>query len=615
MKRLNYLLFTAAALTLASCADDNSMGVGNESAKSNAVSFGFSVPNMLRSDLVGNDAANQLSNEFVVYGTKHLTGAENASATNDQAVYTNYKVVYSANTAGSSESNSANWEYVGETPYDAATVSPAATGTQTIKYWDYSAANGYTFTAFAGKTELEAGNVVVTKTTDATGNGATANSKGYTVKTAKAEANLNNLYFSDRVEVAKAKYGEPVTLTFRNFGSRVRVGFYETVPGYSVKIDKFYFDDNATEAVTTYKAMDKANTTNFAAAHRSVTPATTNALTVTYDDQNQPTVTNTTVTYSNTLTLGTGVVNTTLGKSATAPSWDQTNGTWNTVYPNEACTTPMLIRCDYTLTAEDGSNEEIHVKNARVVVPAEYMKWKPNYAYTYLFKISDKTNGTTGTTPTDPDNPKPYDPSNPDTSDDPEGLHPITFDAVVVDATTGNQETISTVSTNTVTTYAEGSNVTTNGEYTVNETIKAINTNTSNKTVIVPTADKAKFVKLDKVATESEVNAQLNGSLLGITMTDETSTVDGNYLTFTPAEAGTYAYIYTNTAYKAAVYTSAATATHTTGTVYYAKTTSGVYYPASGISAENFDTYKANLYTLTTTATTGVYDIKVITVK
>lgn len=608
-------------------------------AKSQAINFGFNVPNMLRGDqYAGKDAADKIDNEFVVFGTKHSAAAEDGTATNDMTVYKNYKVVYSANTAGTTASNTANWEYVGQDPYDAAKVSPAATGTQTIKYWDYSAANGYTFTAFAGKSELANGNITVSKIEAGTATTPTKYEKGYTL-TAKANADLNKVYYSDRVEVAKSEYGEPVVLTFRNFGARVRVGFYSTVKGYSVKINKFYYDNDATAPVTKYADMKDASTDKFAAALQCVnSAAASNTITVKYNDatvkdvENRPTVTNSTVTYTNTLTLGNGIVGKDLGSSAIAPTWDN-GGNYTTVFPNEACANPMLIRCDYTLTSTDGSNETITVKNARVVVPTEYMQWKPNFAYTYLFKISDKTNGTTGKEPVDPDDPSKPDPDDPDTPVDPEGLHPITFDAVVVDATTGNQETISSIATNSVTTYAKGSKVTTNGEYKSGEAIYTVNENTVTKEAIVPTAvgdaaTQAHFVKLNKAATESEVYAQLNGANMGITFTEVTSSIENTIpaadgtsynlksLKATPDAEGTYAYIYTTTKYVAAVYASASTATDYDPTAtYYFQTTGNYYFAASGISADNFGTYKNQLYTLTTKATPGVYDIKVITVK
>ena len=75
----------------------------------------------------------------------------------------------------------------------------------------------------------------------------------------------------------------------------------------------------------------------------------------------------------------------------------------------------------------------------------------------------------------DPSNPvpTPTDPTDPDTPDpdDPAGLFPITFDAVVVDTEENSQETITTVTTPSITAKATGSDVTNNNEYKVGETI------------------------------------------------------------------------------------------------------------------------------------------------
>ena len=108
--------------------------------------------------------------------------------------------------------------------------------------------------------------------------------------------------------------------------------------------------------------------------------------------------------------------------------------------PSETEASPILIKCDYTLNSDDGSGETINVTGATAAIPAAYSKWEPNTRYTYLFKISDKTNGTTG-----------------DPKDDPAGLYPITFDAVVTEMTDKTQGTTTTVATPSITTYQEGS--------------------------------------------------------------------------------------------------------------------------------------------------------------
>ena len=632
----NLFLAALAIVAFASCADDTYVGDNSPTSKidevgEKVIEFGFDVSGITRADKVGSDAATTLQSQFIVFGTKHAS-AETGTATNDENVFTNYVVEYTANSAGTHASNTHNWEYVGKTPYAAAKVSPAVTS-QGIKYWDYSAAEGYTFYGIASKADITAGKVTVTKTTSVTTDGATVYDKGYSV-VLTGDANLNELFIADRKPVAKTKFGEPVTLTFRNFGARVRVGFYETIPGYTVTINNFYAYDAATAAITAFTNMTNAKTTFTAALQNistSPTSPATNTMTVSYYDdtdadvENHVKLTASTVDYDYNLALGNGVYNTVLGTSAASPTWDQTAGAYTTVYPLEANSNPMLIKIDYTLTAEDGGGETIEVKGANVVVPTQYVQWKSNFAYTYLFKISDNTNGTTdGTT---------------------QGLYPITFDAVVVNvADDKTQETITTFEDYSITTYANGSKVVTNNEYKAGEDIYVVKINNSTGAVVAPTAigDEAGNAQVYVATTtgdaisEATVKARLTGSPNGITLTATTSTeaaslvadgkvpaADGTNYEFgsngavkfkpSPAEAATYVYVLTRTAYVAPTYTAVGEAAYSS-TTYYFKTSEDVYYPAAGINADNFATYKANLYTQTAAGTAGVYDIKVIKV-
>ena len=632
----NLFFVALAALALASCSDDTFVGENSPNLGSangdGGIHFGFDMQNATRADKVGADAASALQEQFIVYGTKHAS-AEDGSADNDAVVFKNYVVEYAANTAGHTTSNTHNWEYVGKTPYDAAKVSPAVTQ-QFIKYWDYAAANGYTFYGIASKADIATNDkVTLTKVTT----GTTVYDKGYTV-VVKTGADLDKLYVSDRLPVAKSDYNKPVTLKFRNFGARVRAGFYETVPGYSVTIDNFYYDADASTAVTTFTAMENTNTSNFTAALQNINKgAATNTLAVSYYNgtdgpENQVKMAATTVGYNYALTLGTNVFTSPLAESAAAPTWDQAGGLYTTVYPFEANANPMLLKIDYTLTPLDGSDGVIKIKNATVVVPTQYVQWKSNFAYTYLFKISDNTNGTTGTVGTDPN-----------------GLFPITFDAVVVDIQDDKtQETITNFGDYSITTYANGSKVITNNEYKAGETIYVVKTNNSTGTVVAPTAigdDAANKAQVYVATTtrdqisEATVLAKLTGSPNGITLTATTSgeaaalvadgkvpAADGTKYDFgangavkftpSPASASTYVYVFTRTKYVAPTYAAVGAATFDGGTTYYFKTTSpeDVYYPAAGINAENFDTYKANLFTQTAAGTPGAYDIKVIKV-
>ena len=149
------------------------------------------------------------------------------------------------NTANTTASNSTNWEYVGRLPIDHAKDNGVSQ--QAIKYWDYTQKQ-YDFIAWsAGKKNAiysgtpTDGQVLVSAITPATASG--ADGSAYVFK-GKAK-DLVDCYVADLVTVkkdgtGKGAYGEPVTLTFRSLGSKVRIGIYETIPGYSVKNVEFY---------------------------------------------------------------------------------------------------------------------------------------------------------------------------------------------------------------------------------------------------------------------------------------------------------------------------------------------------------------------------------------
>ena len=632
MKTKALFLTALTSFALVSCTESEFLGESTEpvveTTTNGAIVFGGSSPAMTRADFYGADAAAKLGNKFVVYGTKHFA-AEDKTAANDAVVYNNFQVAWAANTAGKTASNTSDWEYVGLQSYDA---TPTAQG---IKYWDYSADYGYTFYAFSSPDisypkAAATDKVQITKTT---ADGSSLYNKGYAV-TVKNGAALNNLYFSDRLEVPKAKYDQTVSLTFRNLGSKVRFGFYETIPGYTVQIDQFYIDNDATAAVTSFAEMNNAKTDGFYASLQNVKTAVDQDINVTYYESttatqviNRPKVSNPTGGYNYSIKIGdgTGLIGTNLGTTALSPTWADGSATGNyvPVFPFEGNTNPLLLKLDFTMYADDGSDDVIHVKGARAIVPAMNVQWKSNFAYTYIFKISDKTNGTTG----DVD-------GNGDPETDPEGLKPITFDAIVVDMTEDRQETITSVATNSITTYAEGAIV---NEYTASKPIYVAISDNSNAShpVITPTglgstAGQAQIYKLSKAATEAEVLGQLTGSPMGITMTPEATTLETTIplangttpsisnVKFTPSAAATYyAYVYTRTAYAAPTYTAVTTGNYSSSVTYYMQSLSGAYY---AVSVPTEAAYEANLAKLSyikagDEGTAGVYDVKVIKVQ
>jgi hypothetical protein len=244
--------------------------------------------------------------------------------------------------------------------------------------------------------------------------------------------------------------------------------------------------------------------------------------------------------------------------------------------PNEAGTN-LNLRVNYTLESTDGNGEEIVVKGATAQVPLIYTQWKPGFAYTYIFKISDKTNGYTGV----------YDPTKPDdttVNSDPAGLWPITFDAVAVNAEDNDatQETITTVSAPSITTYQKGSTVVNDDEYKASTGDIFVTVNDGNTESTPDLANgklqtltgKAALYTIPAGKTEAEVVDALSmqdddaatGTIKGrsgLVLTEAAFTlvdkvefgVDGNAvavatdqaLRFTPA-AGTYAFVYTKKA-------------------------------------------------------------------
>lgn len=459
-----YLIIAASALALAGCSSDDFLGDGSGNGQNSAaIQFGGGTTKTHRATSNGTyKIADLQRNGFWVYGTKHTNGAEDNTAANDQRVYTNYYLNYEDGTANNTQSNTAGWEYVGvdNTKYRD-NVTPKVDVAQTIKYWDYSA-QAYTFyAATANRTDIETGKVTINKiTADATATGSVY-TKGYEVKL-KDGATWDELYFADRKVITKTTnaehgksdvYGGEVNFKFRNALTKVRVAMYETIPGYSVTIDKFYYTkegetDQTTEATDKFKAD----------AHN--TPLETSATGVTYkvvyysdteaDGQleNQPKMlpnaagalgaTKTVLALGDGNNLKQGTV---LSEIITTPTYDTKDGKYTLFMPQADNTETLSLKVDYTLTSLDGSGELIHVKGATAVIPAKYLCWRPNYAYTYLFKISDNTNGSTGG------------------KDDPAGLYPITFDASVVETAEGNVEYISAMGTATITTFAVKDNL------------------------------------------------------------------------------------------------------------------------------------------------------------
>ena len=472
----NLFLAALAITALVSCSESDYLGDEKPSSVSNdvgAISFGTGFKAVTRA-VEGKAAADSLHYNFVVEGTKSVTAN---SSTTVSEVFDNYNVNWVENTADKTLSNTANWEYVGQSILSGKT----AVQEQSIKYWDF-AAKQYDFWAYS----LGGGSVTVTALGPDNSN---LTSGAYTITGTKE--NLAKVYISDLVTAynpvnsvsglgdnvnAPAVMGNEVDLTFRSLVCKVRVGLYETVPGYSVKSVQFYpssaNDATATNNATLYASSESLlsfPTTGDRAATITVKFPTIGSSNIGNSDYNKAHVTFNPESSTKTSTVAFGQLNygakhkyektdgnVWLGINTLTPTWATeagvTAGEYSIVMPNEAGTV-LTLKVDYTLESTDGTGEPITVHGATALIPSQYTQWKSNYAYTYLFKISDNTNGKTNT------------------AVDMVGLYPITLDAIVVDTQENTQETITTVATPSITTYSTTSNVTVNNEYVAADSI------------------------------------------------------------------------------------------------------------------------------------------------
>lgn len=564
MKR--YYLLAAAAIVFAGCSNNEFVGEDSgrtQESDKGQIAFSSTLPAATRA-WYGADAAAKLNNKFIVSG---FSGDKSTDAIATTTVFDNYQVQWKVNTAGTTASNTADWEYVG---IDAAKTSKV-TGKQTIKYWNYSAGQ-YDFIAYSTGTagvvtdgSATEGNVKVSAITAPTKEKPAA----YTIQGAAVD--LAKCYIADLVtaynpeQTGKPKFNDRVQFNFRNLATKVRVALYETVPGYSVKDVHFYADDNTAaskDISATAATLYPTPTDKFATSGTlTVSFPTVGTENISQSDYNKAHVAVAADEKGTETSQGFGNLNYVnsddnrlsgsnyLGTTLPTASYAGTGDYYQTMLPNEAGST-LTLRVNYTLVSNDGSGEEIHVYGAKAIVPAIYAQWKSNYAYTYVFKISDKTNGKTGLGDTDP-----------------EGLFPITFDAMITDVQNGNQATVTTVATPSITTYQKGHDPKATDEYSakVGDIYVMVedknDLGTKGQLYKVTTSDKGAAISEATVHDALTIGAGADGqpSRNGITLKTATSDatitaipgVDGNDITvtagaaakFTPSK-GTYAYAY-----------------------------------------------------------------------
>ena len=529
------IIATVAMMALTGCTDEQFEGAQPDNSSAlKAIQMGNTMKAITRADKTGLDAAGALNYNFIVEGFKSQGTLSNAIE-----VFKYYNVNYYYGTANSTESNSGNWEYADQNTVnstegriDIYSSGDENTGitpipVQSIKYWDPDYSQ-YDFVAFAqGKgTEID-GKPSFAKFSEVNrANIGSAVNPVYQIKGTVAE--LGAAYIADLVTIYQAEdryqNASPVTPKFFNASAKVRMAIYETVPGYSVKDVRFY------------QSASEPSKTKSTVSELSETPT---LLSVSADDY---------ITPDPTLSTGSGTMSVFYpvtgkdnvgkegynkavltftaeededGESNTASAltfnalkygpreMDETDNKYiylgrtsnNAVYAGKkdiddyVMVIPtgkghvLKLRVAYTLVPTDGGDEKIVMEDAMAIVPAQYADWKQSYAYTYIFKISEKTG---------------------------EGLYPITFDAVVMDSEDGIQETVTEVSNPSITTYQQGRVVSENDEYLKNNNIFVV---VDNGKPLFKDSEDAGHVTLFKAVLTGGLTSETNAAnvLQGIT--------------------------------------------------------------------------------------------------
>ena len=545
MNMKKYIFLAASALTLASCTSDDFLGdtPGSTPTSANsAINFGGDAGKITRATKNTGTPEEMLDYQFKVYGVKKMS---KNGVDKFEPSFTNYSVWYDK--AKNTTSNTNGWEYVGNqkegneyVTYGSGNVK--LQNDQYIKYWDY-AAEEYHFVAgspisaftYNKNEDIEtAGMKIPSATITGLAGHIVANKEGTRLET-------NPVYVATPIIVPKSDYQKPVKFEFNRQQSMVRVGLYETIPGYTITDIKFY-DADGTTATSNNIILTSSTADYFVGGSKVTGTVTYNWTTATPSytyAYNETDLTKSKNWYAGKLEEGVRAITSSEPTVATLYGTDTDMSTtgYFTVLPTPSGTnaSAILIKCDYTLT-DFGTGETIQVTGATAAIPAAYSKWEPNTRYTYLFKISDKTNGTTG----DPNNPK-----------DPAGLYPITFNAVVTEMTDKTQGTTTTVATPSITTYQEGS--------VVDNTIKYV----ANKKIDVTVTESKSGTKLDLSTTGSavghitvykftypitEAEVQVKGTTgVGVKEVTDGSVADNVY-SFTPDGEGYYAIQYLTTA-------------------------------------------------------------------
>lgn len=355
MKLYRILTIPFLALCLFSCAESGQeepdVPTQPEEPKGVSISFGGNsgtwqdAPTTRANKETGLET---ISKTFKVWGYKTTGGNYTSGFDQSQNVMNGYTVNWTQQTANTTSSNTADWEYVG-------------IANQTIKYWDYSATS-YRFFAYSIPTA--AGNITAPFFSGpSTTEGSTYLHASFSIPfnydkdaTNVSTPYISNLWLSDNQNFENRKYGACVKLTFAPIITKVRFKFnYQAESQVSITNISFRNVNNAPSPTSgniiinyPITGMDTQASYIWETTGTETEPIN---LTIPYEEEGD------------------------LNHQTT------TRKKWYFVPPlGDSKTTQQSA---YIITAD------INGKKATATVPAEFMQWKAGYQYTYIFKITE----------------------------------------------------------------------------------------------------------------------------------------------------------------------------------------------------------------------------------
>lgn len=303
------------------------------------------------------DDSKNLARDFILYGYKNVGGIE-------QVVFNGYTVKYKEGSANTSEDNTNNYSYVdGEK-------------NQTIKYWDFSASeyhfwavsalssDYYTFTGDGGKH-----NVLTITDMPLRAGGTDPDDVLYSLLT-------------ERRPVSR----EMVLMQFKRPYAKVRIQFYTNEPINGEK-------DNVTIEDITFgpdkSAVSPLVNEIYGTGNVKITYPLTNTLcpgsvqeTLTLEHLDNA---RDELSFDNiTLTSTQGISSNTAVTAPVKASIDPDNNSFYYLLPMGDMNPAFIMKAKI--------DPDIDATQRTAVVPANFMQWKPNFTYTYIFKITAGAN-------------------------------------------------------------------------------------------------------------------------------------------------------------------------------------------------------------------------------